>query len=109
MFPFSKLIRSTTAGVVKQVCASLKGPASYTTGGETCTIPSISGGRIKNADFVHMNALSVSGTYSASVKYGAEGQVSSIVLKATVVATGAEVANAVDLSAERWRIVVQGN
>lgn len=109
MFPFVKLIRNTTAGVVKQVVSSIKGPTSYTTGGETCTIGQLSGGRIKNADFVHMNAVSVSGTYSAQILYQNDGPVSSLKIKATVVATGSEVASTTDLSAERWRVVVQGN
>lgn len=104
----SKLIRQNTVGQRRQTIGTFTGPASYATNGDVNTVANLTGGRIKEADSIRCSD-SYSATYRVSVVYGSDGGVNTIKFKIFVVATGAEVANAVDLSAQKFRVEVQGN
>lgn len=83
-------------GHVKVILANLKGPTSYETGGVKIDPQSIgAGNKGKIADAGAR--LTDSGTYSVRFKYVSLTEAR---LVWVVVATGAEVANAVDLSAQ---------
>jgi len=108
-FSIVKTIRQNLLGQRRQVVLTIKGPSSYTAGGEPNTVEKLSGGRIKEADFIHLDTLSYSETYRAYISYGnTDGGVRDFQIKVFVVATGAE-AGAIDLSAEKWRVEIQGN
>lgn len=76
------------------------GPASYVTGGDPIAIP----GFQYYIDAIFGGVLSVSGTYEARPIPSAGGPRSNWKLKYFVVSTGAEVANAVNLSAEVFQV-----
>lgn len=83
-------------GHCKMILANLKGSASYATGGDRIDPQSIgAGSKGKIADVGAR--LTDSGTYSVRCRYVS---LTEMRLVFVVVATGAEVANAVDLSAE---------
>lgn len=102
-----KIFLNNLAGTRRQTGGTFTGPASYATGGDVNTIGNLTGGRMKQADFVQVSD-SHSGTYRASVIYSTDKHASSVKVMVYVIATGAQVANAVDLSAEKFRVVVQG-
>jgi hypothetical protein len=109
-------------GSKKILVVDYKGPASYTTGGESLTAKEFGQGGIDaieplNKQWLEITqggvatyqlvAASLSGTYFATIKFGAsaQGAVSSVTIQWWVVATGAEVAAAVDLSSEVVRLL----
>ncbi len=97
------------------------GPASYTTGGETFAAHDLGWGGLEIVEPLNKGlitigadtlvaALSISGTYFVTVTMGtsAVGAVASVTITWYVVATGAEVTAATDLSAEKVRLLVLG-
>lgn len=83
-------------GHCKMILANLKGPSSYETGGVKVD-PQAIGAGTKGKIAHAMSRLTDSGTYSVMFKFVSLTEVR---LVWTVYATGAQVANAVDLSAE---------
>ncbi len=83
------------------------GPGAYATGGESVTAREFS---MSVLDWVVGSAFSASGTYKVAVLYPNGDAVSytSIVLAWYSVATGLEVANGTNLSAERVRLHAKG-
>ncbi len=75
------------------------GPSSYTTGGIDLVLP-----RYNNYIDLVIPSTTVSGTYSVVGIPSVNNGRATWKLKWIVFATGAEVANAVDLSAERLRV-----
>lgn len=82
------------------------GPASYATGGETYTASQVGWGGFDRVSA----SISYSGTYQMRVLYGstAVGAVASVKIMWVVIATGAEVAAAVNLSTEITRLELLG-
>jgi hypothetical protein len=90
------------------VVADHYGPASYTTNGESIPAPPL---RLSGIDWVNLPnpAVSASGTYSVSLGYASVGlPVAAVTMRWYVLATGLEVANGFDLSAETIRMQVIG-
>lgn len=97
------------------------GPTSYTTGGETFSAATLGWGGLEfvladNMGQAAVNSvsmvvpLSTSRTYFVGITFAttATGVVASVTIKWFVVATGAEVANATNLSAESVRLLAVG-
>jgi hypothetical protein len=97
------------------------GPASYGGAGETFEAKSLGWGGFELVEIINkglitivadqlMVALSISGTYFATARLAtsAVGAVASVTIRWYVVATGAEVAGAFDLSAEKIRVLALG-
>lgn len=80
------------------------GPKSYTTGGETLTASRYG---LRSLDWVG-GGITVSGTYEAKGKTIGTGLRTTYKLVWFVVATGAEVTAATDLSAEKVRLFTVG-
>jgi len=80
------------------------GPASYTTGGQTLTASKYG---LRSLDYVG-GGLSISGTYEAKGKAVKRGLSTTYKLVWYVVATGAEVTAATNLSAETVRLLAIG-
>jgi hypothetical protein len=91
-------------GHTKRTYLRMKGPSSYDSTNKDVIYATIFGGgpntKILNAH-VHRT---ISGTYTVIVQFSGEGPALTFKLIWFVVATGVEVANAVDLSAERFRL-----
>ena len=81
------------------------GPSSYQTGGESIS-SSVVG--IDVFFFVQAAAFSASGTYTLLVLYPTPGASTSFTLAWYVAATGVQVSNGVNLSAEHVRLIVGG-
>lgn len=95
---------ATGFGVKYHQVVDHKGPTSYPTGGETVNASDFANGGF---DAVHLSGLSLSGTYFARLLWPSSSPgVSFKTFKLIwyVLATGVEVANAVDLSAEYLRL-----
>lgn len=97
----------------------LKGPSSYSTGGETLQAAQFGQGgidfmlpmnglRVALSDDVGVVSSSFSGTYfvTISVGTGTVGSVTSVTIKWYNVSDGAEVTATTDLSAEKVRVLV---
>jgi hypothetical protein len=110
-------------GSKKISVVDFKGPLSYATGGESVEAAQFCQGGIDFAEVLNkrwlevtqgavatyqMVAASLSGTYFATIEFGAGAtdSASSMTLKWYVTATGAEVADLTDLSAETVRILM---
>ncbi len=85
--------------------ADILGPASYTTGGFAVSPQAFGLQSFKDA----IGACTVSGTYQVESRSISGPAATTIKLIWIVVSTGAEVANAVNLSAETVRIIGIGN
>ena len=86
--------------------ANVTGPTSYTTGGFTLSAVSFGMSQIEYAD----GGVSSAGTHTYFVKAASASNKPSatITVIAFVVATGAQVANGVDLSASNFRMQATG-
>lgn len=92
-------------GHVKRTYMNMAGPTSYDNTNKDI-ISAIMFGGGPNAKFLNVQTHRTnSGTYSIFPIFSTEGPVPTVKLIWVVVATGAEVANAVDLSAERFRML----
>lgn len=80
------------------------GPASYPTGGEVITAASLG---MRSIAFV-ISTMSLSGVNYVEPYLGNKKSATSFKLMWTVVATGAQVANAVNLSTESCKLLVVG-
>lgn len=110
----------TTIGNKYMLVVDHFGPASYPTGGETITAAQYGIGGIDfidstndiNQGTVQYTGVSFSGTYYVDIKLATTtapgGSVSSLKAQWFVVATGAEVANTTNLSAEKIRLRIMG-
>lgn len=87
------------------VTADLAPSASYATGGETLQAGLVGLSNIKN---ISSGMFTTSGTYLIYAIFDAEGLRPTVKLKFIVFATGAELANATDISAQRFRATVLG-
>jgi hypothetical protein len=91
-------------GHVKCSILNLKGSSSYATGGDTLT-PQMFGFGPKGLFLFLFVSETYSGTYRLEPIYPQRGPNSSVKVVFTVESTDAEVANATDLSAEKFRAV----
>jgi hypothetical protein len=83
----------------------MAGPTAYdSTNKDIVSATMFGGGPNTKVLEAHVGGLADSGTYFTRLRYGGEGPTTSFKLIWYVVATGAEVANGVDLSAERYRL-----
>lgn len=105
------------SGRNKVITVDHYGPASYTTGGETW--PSVNPNQVTGGpnslgeasviNILALTGITESGTYRLLPIFGGKGAIkSNVKLKWFVVATGLEVAAAVNLSAEVIRLSVLG-
>lgn len=93
-------------GHLKLGIKNCQGSSSYATGGDSLAAAAF--GLTKIHCFMGSSVLTNSGTYRIEIIYPNENGVSTVKLFWRVVATGAEVANTTDLSAERFRLAAVG-
>jgi hypothetical protein len=94
-------------GHVKCCLQNLKGSSSYATGGDTLNASSLGLGPNGKILFIHVSTT-YNATYSPKVIYSGRGPNASVKILWIVNATGAEVANAVDMSASLFRVEAIG-
>ncbi len=100
-------------GTKKAFVGELNGPVSYATGGQTVNASQLGWGGI---DYASVSALSLSGTFFGRIQLLPIDAAPSVPLGSTasfkviwvVLATGVEVAAAVDLSTEILRLFILG-
>lgn len=101
----------TVIGDKAVTCVDHTGPASYTTHGESFGAPNQFGGvnqfGLRNYDWIG-GGVSQSGTYAVEGRLTGSGNQVTFKLVWSVVATGAEVANATNLSGETVRLLLVG-
>lgn len=91
-------------GHVKRTILNMAGPLSYLTAAKDIIAATIFGGG-PNAKFIGVKVgMTNSGTYLIRARHLVEGPTLTVTMIWYVVATGAEVANATNLSAERYRM-----
>lgn len=92
-------------GHYKTAIKNCGGSDSYATGGDKLYAVALGLTKIHSAK---TSTLTNSGTYRIEVRFEEEDGAEYILLRFVVIATGNQVANAVDLSAERFRIEAIG-
>lgn len=99
-------IHRQSTGAKKEVWVDLKPTGTYVTGGDDMNIMQVAG--FDEALSVELS-IANAGTHSFVVKYPNEGAVKNVKVIATVLATGAEVANDADITALRFRARIIGS